>query len=264
MKLYRMAMHLMDEACWNIAVLVVVGLLRLDMLDLFEKPDKWAPWVESGLQNFNGTRFNLQAALFTRHALSNPASRDVRQLSIISTRLHLSLGLGSIAFEHYSYCRVKEMLHDTVSWILLTRISQTHPFDVDGENAFSADGELSRVITAIEKMEEKADAHLYNGITNFSYDTAVDMLQLKRKLRSSVTKHMCIIERRRIARLQGRTPGRDLDLNLKGMSLWFLLTPEFIHDSLTYLQTSLISPTTRIPDQFLTSGGLRCSRRLNC
>ncbi|KAF2645691.1 hypothetical protein P280DRAFT_545626 [Massarina eburnea CBS 473.64] len=197
LRLYQIAMSFKDDARSDIAQLVIMGFLRLETVT---QDDEYCA---------------LRAALFVRHMLSKPDFRDSRVLNLIATRLHLRLGLGTVAFQHWTHCKVKEMLHDTLSWALLTRISQTHPFEIAGKDEFSADAELSKAINTIQRMDAKTDDHLYGGIHDFHYDVASDMLELKRKLRSSLTKHMCMIERRRIARLRSRVLDRNLELNIK-------------------------------------------------
>ncbi|KAL1591573.1 hypothetical protein SLS60_011823 [Paraconiothyrium brasiliense] len=107
------------------------------------------------------------------------------------------------------------MLHDNVAWIALSRISQSHPFGASGQRAFSADHELEKAISTLSRMEKKIDDLLYADLQHFMYDKAFDLLELKRKLRTSLTKHFCIIERRRIARLAGGPVDQTLDLPLR-------------------------------------------------
>ncbi|KAF2684778.1 hypothetical protein K458DRAFT_26708 [Lentithecium fluviatile CBS 122367] len=187
LKLYHIATQVQDEVACDIAIVAVMSLLRLHLLNM-EKPFSTPP--------------QLQAAMLLRHLLSDETFRNARQLALLSTRVHLNLGLGTIAFEHYGYAKVKEMLNDTTSWVLLSRISQAHPFDVKGPRGFSADEELAKVIGTIDKMEGQLGDFLYRDLQDFSYDTAFDLLDLKRQERSSLTKHACMIERRRIARLK--------------------------------------------------------------
>lgn len=168
------------------ALLAIVGLIRL-----------YKNASENSISRL------IQATLFVRHLMEDEDFRNFRALTVVSARLHLNLGLGTIAFQHYRHAKVKEMLQDTVSWALLSRISQTHPLDVPGYNGFSATIELNKVIDTIVRMEDKTDDHLYNDMEHFLYDTALDMLDLKAKFHSSITKRLCVVERNRIAALEG-------------------------------------------------------------
>ena len=85
--------------------------------------------------------------------------------------------------------------------MLLTRISQIHPFD---GKSFSPDAELSHIIGTYERMENKIDDLLGGNLyETFQYDQAFEMLELKRTLKHSLNRHLCIFERRRIARIRG-------------------------------------------------------------
>ncbi|KAJ4344407.1 uncharacterized protein N0V89_012149 [Didymosphaeria variabile] len=174
--------------------------------------------VEALIYLFEATslsQYLYQAAVLARYALSLDRQQHSRSVALLSTRLHLKLGLGTFAFEHYGRVQIKEMLHDNVAWIALSRISQSHPFGASGPRGFSADDELEKVISTLSRMEKKIDDLLYADLQHFMYDKAFDLLELKRKLRTSLTKHFCIIERRRIARLAGAPVDPTLDLPLR-------------------------------------------------
>ena len=162
------------------------------------------------------SRILLQATMLARHMVARDKSKQNRPLALLAMRLHLNLGLGKCAFQLYGHTKCKEMLLDTLSPYVLSRISLTHPFDVGGYQGFSADEELAKVISNIERMEQKSDNYLYTDMQSFIWDQAVDALHLKRKLNSSLTKHICITERRRIARLKGESPDNLPTLDYKG------------------------------------------------
>ncbi|KAF2854675.1 hypothetical protein T440DRAFT_551750 [Plenodomus tracheiphilus IPT5] len=149
------------------------------------------------------TRFLLQATMLARHVAAR--NKEDRTMSILAARLHLNLGLGKSAFQFYRQSNLKEMLLDTLSLYTLSRISMTHPFEVKGYQGFSADEELAKVIGTIERMERKADTFIYTDLPSFIYDQFPDVLSVKRRLQSSLTRQLCITERRRIARLKGQS-----------------------------------------------------------
>ncbi|KAL5382626.1 hypothetical protein DPSP01_006461 [Paraphaeosphaeria sporulosa] len=192
--------------------------LAVEATDAVCGSDAFLLAVEGLVYLFESTsllEYLYQAAVLTRHAISLDRQQYGRGLALLSTRLHLRLGLGTIAFEHYNRVQVKEMLHDNVAWVPLSRISQSHPFGASGPRGFSADNELEKVISTLSRMENKIDDLLYGDLQHFMYDKAFDLLELKRKLRTSLTKHFCIIERRRIARLAGAPVDTNLDLPLR-------------------------------------------------
>ncbi|KAF1965768.1 hypothetical protein BU23DRAFT_603998 [Bimuria novae-zelandiae CBS 107.79] len=160
-------------------------------------------------------KYLYQAATLMRYSLALDKQRRGKSMALLSTRLHLRLGLGSFAFEHYNHVQVKEMLHDNVAWVALARISQSHPHGATGSRSFSPDGELKKVITTIQRMEDKIDDLLYTDMQRFIYDKAFDLIELKQRLRTSLTKQFCIVERRRIARLTGVIVEPFPDLSLR-------------------------------------------------
>lgn len=169
-----------------------------------------------GFEMTTNARVLLQATMLARHMVARDKNKQNRALALLATRLHLNMGLGKCAFQLYSHTKCKEMLLDTLSPYVLSRISMAHPFDVGGYQGFSADYELAKVIGTIERMEQKTDSYLFTDLQSFVWDQAVDALDLKRKLNSSLTKHICITERRRIARLIGESTDDLPSLNFKG------------------------------------------------
>ncbi|KAH7401816.1 tRNA synthetases class I (M)-domain-containing protein [Phaeosphaeria sp. MPI-PUGE-AT-0046c] len=150
-------------------------------------------------------RVLLQATMLARHLVEKDKDKQNRTFALLAARLHLNLGLGTVAFRLFRHTKCKEMLVDTLSPYMLSRISQTHPFDVKGYGGFSADDELAKVVGTIERMERKTNDYLFTDTSSFLWDQATDTRELKRKLRSSLTKHLSVFERRRIARLRGES-----------------------------------------------------------
>lgn len=204
LKLYKVATQVDNDAACDIACIAAPSLFHLF----------WGS-MDGDLMN----PYTLQAAMLLRHILNDENGRNSRQIALISTRVHSMLGLGTIAFEHYGYAKIKEMLHDTCAWILLSRISQTHPFEVKGPKGFSADDELAKVIANMQKMEDRVEDFLFKDLQDFGYDTAFDLINLRNRVKSSLTKHECSIERRRIARLKGQTVNPQLDVKVDGTSM---------------------------------------------
>jgi hypothetical protein len=183
----------------EIACIVIYVLLNMHSILLRE---------HEGINPFErckNSRLLLQATMLARHIVEKDKDKQNRTLSLLAARLHLNLGLGTIAFRLYDHTKCKEMLLDTLSLYMLSRISQTHPFDAKGYKGFSAEAELERVVGAIERMERKTESYLATDIPSFKWDQVAETLDLKRGFASSLTKHLCVIERHRIARLKGES-----------------------------------------------------------
>ncbi|KAF2832109.1 hypothetical protein CC86DRAFT_312914 [Ophiobolus disseminans] len=157
------------------------------------------------LEMTSNSRILLQATMYARHLVEKDKEKQNRTFALLAARLHLNLGLGTIAFRLFRHTKCKEMLMDTLSPYMLSRISQTHPFDVKTYGGFSADEELTKVINTIDRMEEKTAGYFVTDLSTFQWDQALHISLLKEKLKSSLTKHICSLERRRIARLKGES-----------------------------------------------------------
>jgi hypothetical protein len=193
----------------DIAFVAVYTLLNIHIL--YVHPSEASNPLES---QFN-SRLLLQVTMLARHQVEKDKDKQNRTFSLLAARLHLNLGLGTVAFRLYSHTKCKEMLLDTLSPYVLSRISQTHPFEVKGYGGFSADDELAKVVGTIERMEKKTGSYLFTDISSFKWDQATDIVGLKRKLNSSLTKHICVTERRRIARFKGEPADALPELNYK-------------------------------------------------
>ncbi|KAF2265685.1 hypothetical protein CC78DRAFT_184270 [Lojkania enalia] len=210
-RLYQVAVQLKDGSNHNVGVLVVMGLLNLHYQLVHSKAGN-----KNDYDRMRKTAsILLQAGFLLLHLTAGDSGKQDRSLLLLSTQIHLYLGLGTIAFEQYRHARVKEILNDTLSYLLLSGISQIHPFNATGTKKFSADSELASVIKTIKRMESKANELIYTDIQYFQYDQAIELLEFQRKLKSSATKHFCLIERRRIARLRGDPIDASLTLDLK-------------------------------------------------
>ncbi|KAF2630728.1 hypothetical protein BU25DRAFT_446337 [Macroventuria anomochaeta] len=153
------------------------------------------------------SRFLLQATMLVRVAVERDTEKENRPLALLAARLHLSLGLGRVAFQLWKHVKVKEMLVDTLSPYLLSRVALTQPFDVQHHQGFSADKELKHVVDTIDRMRKVQEDLIFRDIKRFHWDSAMDLISMNEKLTSSLTRHASILERRRIGRLKGEPAG---------------------------------------------------------
>ena len=159
------------------------------------------------------SRLLLQAAILVRAAVDRDTEKENRPLALLATRLHLSLGLGRVAFQLWRHVKVKEMLVDTLTPYLLSRIAITQPFDVKHHQGFSAEKELKHVIDTVDRMIRVQEGLIFRDIKRFHWDSAFDLISMNDKLTSSLTRHTAVLERRRIARLKGEPAGDLPDVN---------------------------------------------------
>ncbi|KAF2474751.1 uncharacterized protein BDR25DRAFT_111755 [Lindgomyces ingoldianus] len=213
-RLYKIAAQVQEDPSFRFRPgwLAIMAMLKLQ--ELYNAYPEFRR--EKGPLSEKGDRVQalVQAGFLALHMTADEAGKQDRGLILLSTRLHTVLGLGTIAFDQYRHAQIKEILNDTLSYFLLSRISQSHPFDSVGETPAYPDAELAKVISTIQRMENRVGDFIYSDLENFQYDQTFELLQFKQKLRSSVTKHLCLIERRRIARLKGEIVDSSLDFDL--------------------------------------------------
>lgn len=163
------------------------------------------------------SRLLLQATMLVRAAVDRDTEKENRPLALLATRLHLDMGLGRVAFQLWRHVKVKEMLVDTLSPYLLSRIAITHPFDVKHHQGFSADKELKHVVDTIDRMRRVQEGLIFRDVKRFHWDSAFDLISMNDKLKASLTRHTAVLERRRIARLKGEPAGDLPDVNYSSM-----------------------------------------------
>ena len=186
-----------NESNSSIGVIAVYTLLQL------HRDAMWGAEPHHPLQATTNSRLLLQAAMLTRHLVACDKEKQDRTLALLAARLHLNLGLGKCAFQLYRFTKCKEMLLHTLSPYVLWRISLTHPFGADGREGFSAEEELEKVMDAMNRMENKVEDTLIPDLQSITWDKTIGLLDLKQKFKSSLSKLICITERRRVARLKG-------------------------------------------------------------
>ncbi|KAF3034462.1 hypothetical protein E8E11_003903 [Didymella keratinophila] len=173
--------------------------------------------AESGDASGQNSRLLLQAAMLTRTAVERDTEKHNRPLALLATRLHLNLGLGTVAFQVWKTVKpsIKEMLVDTLSPYLLSRIALTQPFDVKHHQGFSANNELKHVVDTVERMSKVQEGLIFRDIKRFHWDSAMDLISMNQKLTTSLTGHTSVLERRRISRLKGEPAGDLPDVSYR-------------------------------------------------
>ncbi|KAH7132428.1 N-acetyltransferase B complex non catalytic subunit-domain-containing protein [Dendryphion nanum] len=213
--LYTAAKKEQVDCRFDAGCLAIMGLLVLHTIVGSTAVDDQSNNVtKDSTPELGTTRYLLQAAVLAKKLTASEDGRNHRPLVLLSARLYITLGLGTLANDQYKHAKVKEMLHDTVSYPLLSRISHIHPFDTLGQKQFYPGERLGEVIGAINRMESKTGQLIYRDLKSFQSDQAVDVIECEKKFKSSLTKHFCVIERRRIARLKGEALDGSTELPL--------------------------------------------------
>lgn len=245
--------YIFDEACKSSGLyepsssagfLAVYSLLRMHHVAM--RYDE----SQHPFENTPNSRLLLQAAMLARHLVACDKEKQDRPRALLAARLHLNLGLGKSAFQMYNYTKCKEMLVHTISPYVLSRLSITHPFGAKGYQGFSAEEELGKAIGTMERMESKTDDTIYPDLKTIPWDQSIGLLSLKRKFKSSLTKHICNLERRRLARLKGESvdqlPVLDRQSKYNSSLSYSVLNKIQVSGILSTMWTNLSFPTLTI------------------
>lgn len=138
-----------------------------------------------------------------------------RVLLLLSIRLHMYLGISSIAVSIYPKTRIKEVLNDTLSHHLYSRISTQRIHQAKTVQASNIPRMLGDPKNALEMTLgtynttlNKVD--LYKGKKNefIQYDQLIEIYDLGRDLKNSVVRRMAMVDSRRICRLRAEQSQR--------------------------------------------------------
>ncbi|ORY00002.1 N-acetyltransferase B complex non catalytic subunit-domain-containing protein [Clohesyomyces aquaticus] len=200
---------------WEAGWLATYGLLKIQD---FRQSPALETQENNSAKNAEDTNVQglIQAGISSLYFTSSEAGKRNRTMMLLSTRLHMLLGLGSIAYQQYRYAILKEMLQDTLSYHLLSRISQHHPFDCKlhlSNEEFCPEDELRKVISIINKMGDRAGDFVYADMEKFKYEQCFELLEFRQKTKCSLTKHLALLELRRIQRLKDAPP-TDVEMTL--------------------------------------------------
>ncbi|TKA64720.1 hypothetical protein B0A49_07987 [Cryomyces minteri] len=215
------------EAC----LLAVMGLAKLHHFRADEQD--------------GSNKYLLQAAYLLEHLLER--AEHSYQAKLILVHIYLSLGLGSLAMRWYHRLGLKEIQHDTLSHVLYTRISSSHPFPVSRvDRSYLGDDEtdpyvgMGKALRFHDGSSMKIVTIQSQVLENNNYDQLYELRDLKVALEHSFTKRLMGEERRRIARLRGLVYE---DAEHKAASDVSLNPPTLLRDSRDFTSTISFEPS---------------------
>ncbi|KAI9839626.1 MAG: hypothetical protein M1819_002252 [Sarea resinae] len=160
----------------------------------------------------------IQAAALLDFLLSQ--SQHNYQARLLSVRLHMILGTGSLAMQRYAELQVKQIQHDTVSYNFFTRLSTIHPHSITttanagSQLAFTdPDAYLRNALRLYRIAQPEVPEMMKLALNKGTYCQIEGFQEFDRRLNGSICKPMWALERRRIARLfSSDRQDQDLDL----------------------------------------------------
>ena len=156
------------------------------------------------LQKYGYTNTNLLRAVVVLEFLLSYSKHNYDALLIL-VRLHLFLGTASLAVKAYSVLSIKSLQHATLSWIIFTRVSTTHPWLFCTKSKFKKGPPASHLLSnAIDwhksaiKANRKAAEHM---LLHGQYCRLVDHLEMQRSIELGFSKCLIAMEILRTTRL---------------------------------------------------------------
>lgn len=132
---------------------------------------------------------------------------------LILVRLYLFLGTPLLAVKAYSVLSIKNIQHATLSWILLTRISATHPYlfnpGLKVKNGLSASNLLLTALDWHRSASNLGDAATGQMLQTGQYCMMLDNLSTQGSVQRGFSHHMINVELLRIIRLTQPSSGSD-------------------------------------------------------
>jgi len=195
LNLYKVSIDHTDDSGDEACILAVMALIKLQK----QEPES----------EFSQAHLIQTACLLETLRDDSPDNYKATLLSLCVSQL---LGLGSIAMTAFRDLSIREIQYDTLSHLLYTRISSTHPFDINLRVMKSLDARhkdpFEGVAFALQWKPRAVNAvmnFMSKEIENFHFDKILEFSQFKARLEKSFTRSMLQIEARRIARLTERT-----------------------------------------------------------
>lgn len=214
--------------------LVAANLLPTDM----HPSDEWLIVASMCLIKISGARPLLRSEsesiprkTFTQRLLQAIAileygasrSKPNPQFSMLLVRLYSEIGAGSLAVRAYHRLGVKQIQGDTLSYLLIDRISSLHPHPVSNQadDPSIEIGELSSYIQKCQGFYRRWRFHVsrnvFSSFESGSYNSVVQLLDASEVLSHSVAAAMMVVELRRMTRLT--SPDTKIDKTTQGFDI---------------------------------------------
>lgn len=152
------------------------------------------------LQTFEPSQKRQIQAIVVLEALLDRSEHN-HEAKLILIRLYHELGLDRLAFRWYSTLGTKETLHDTLSYIMYTRISTAHPFSFSKGSDLSE--EISKIMEFYLRSERTIAGCMLEAFEQGSYDQIWKFWELQDRMSLSFTKPLILLEKHRMARIRG-------------------------------------------------------------
>lgn len=146
----------------------------------------------------------LQACAILEFAYSHSKANPGTLLLLV--RLYSLLGAGSLAIRAFNRLGAKQIQLETLSSMLLDRISSLHPhIIVDGSHASLETLDPTHNLKKLQRLYRNAkraiQTNVWKSFENQSYDSIFQFLEVSDTLSNSMVSAMSVIELRKISRV---------------------------------------------------------------
>jgi len=244
--------HPADDLC----LLSAMCLIKLAM------PEKDSSEPLAGLK----VSYILQATALLEYALTH--SKPNFQMSLLLTRLYYYLGCGSMAMHAYQRLGLKQIQLDTLSYVLMDRISTFHPHPFT--HTISESPPCRSPIESFQKQQKmyrsargQISKNIWLSFKNSSYNSIFEIKEVSDTLSRTLSAAMSVTEILKISRLipsKTASDSSDGGYDVIRKSLHF--TP-YVRNHAKYLQRrtekslGLPTPTQTIMRRFPTLSVLK-------
>lgn len=191
----------------------------------------------------------LQAAALCFHAANE--GNSAATLNIIF--MLVEMGLYSEAMNFFKQLGVKEIQYETVSHMLLTRISTTHPFTYTERSRLMLDPLeiLRQALTMYEVHDGRLAGYQVHLLNTTNHSLMLEIEDLRQTLASSITRRVALLEQRRAARLTDQSLLKRFDLTPATIEHW----TQALTDKREFDQSYLLEPKGQEATRQMHQGG---------
>ena len=135
-------------------------------------------------------------------------SKHNYDILLILVRIYMHLGAGSLAIARYSQLSIKNIQHLTISWLLFTRLSTTHPYPVkfpglDGHKVTVDPLEETKdILNWYQRAYQLNRQSMESFCANNQWMMELDALEAKSALQDSFSRLLLLVESSRMRRLR--------------------------------------------------------------
>lgn len=214
------------------------------------------------LINSSRTSYLLQAAVLLE--VASVPSRSNFQISLMLVRLYCYLGCGSLAMRAFERLSLKQVQLDTLSYVVLDRISTFHPHPFaqlpnGSDKTRTPIEQLQKQRKLYQSAEEHTIKNVWLSFKHSSYNSVFEIREVQESLSRSLARVMYVVESTKVARLlEPKRPLAEISQEYDIIGMFGFLPANDVADCNKYLMRSSLklrslilaitklSPTTRV------------------